>query len=69
VLGVLLTGMGDDGKEGMLAIKRHGGQTIAESEETAAIFGMPKEAAQAGAVDQQLPLSAIGSALISRVTT
>lgn len=67
VLGVLLTGMGGDGKEGMLAIKRRGGRTIAESEETAAIFGMPKEAVQAGAVDELLPLSSIGSAVINRV--
>jgi two-component system chemotaxis response regulator CheB len=67
VLGVLLTGMGHDGKEGMLAIKRHGGQTIAESEETAAIYGMPREAVLAGAVDLVLPLSAIGSAVIGRV--
>ncbi|MEW6325696.1 MAG: CheB methylesterase domain-containing protein, partial [Nitrospirota bacterium] len=65
VLGIVLTGMGDDGKEGMLAIKRRGGRTMAESEETAAIFGMPKEAMLAGAVDQMLPLPAIGPALIN----
>lgn len=56
VLGVLLTGMGNDGRRGMVAIKRAGGQTVAESEETAIIFGMPREAIAAGAVDRVLPL-------------
>ena len=69
VLGIVLTGMGDDGKEGMLAIKRKGGRTIAESEETAAIFGMPREALLAGAVDQLLPLPAIGPALVKQAMT
>ncbi len=55
-LGVLLTGMGNDGRRGMVAIKRAGGQTVAESEETAIIFGMPREAIAAGAVDRVLPL-------------
>lgn len=66
LLAVVLTGMGDDGKVGMMAVKTHGGQTIAESEETAAIFGMPKEAINAGVVDVVLPLPAIGPALVSR---
>lgn len=56
VLGVLLTGMGNDGRRGMVAIKRAGGQTVAESEETAIIFGMPREAIAAGVVDRVLPL-------------
>jgi len=64
VLGVLLTGMGNDGKLGMKKIKERGGITIAESEETAVIFGMPKEAILAGAVDKILPLLAIADEMI-----
>ncbi len=64
VLGVLLTGMGNDGKLGMNKIKERGGITIAESEETAVIFGMPKEAILTGVVDKVLPLSAIADEVI-----
>ncbi len=59
VLGVLLTGMGDDGRIGMGAIKAANGRAIAESEETAIVFGMPGEAVRAGAVDQVVPLDKI----------
>ncbi len=64
VLGVLLTGMGNDGKLGMKKIKERGGITIAESEETAVVFGMPKEAILAGIVDKILPLSEISDEVI-----
>lgn len=64
VLGVLLTGMGNDGKLGMKKIKERGGITIAESEETAVVFGMPKEAILAGIVDKVLPLSEISDEVI-----
>ncbi len=56
VLGVLLTGMGDDGAEGMLAIHRQGGLTVAESEETCVVFGMPRAAHMRGGVSHLLPL-------------
>ena len=55
-LGVVLTGMGNDGAEGALAIKNQGGQCLAESEESAVVFGMPQEAIRTGAVDKVLPL-------------
>ncbi len=58
-LGVLLTGMGNDGSIGMLEIVKKGGYTIAESEETAVIFGMPQEAIAAQAVSKVLPLEEI----------
>lgn len=58
-LGVLLTGMGNDGTEGLRAVKAAGGETWAESEESAVIFGMPAEAIRAGVVDRVLPLSKI----------
>jgi len=54
-LGVLLTGMGKDGVEGLRAIKSKGGRTIAESDETSILYGMPKVAAETGAADLVLP--------------
>jgi two-component system chemotaxis response regulator CheB len=59
VLGVLLTGMGSDGKLGMKRIKESGGATIAEAEETCVVFGMPKEAIRLGVIDKVLPLDQI----------
>ncbi len=59
IVGVLLTGIGDDGADGMVAIKQGGGFTIGESEETATVYGMPKEAFVRGGVSQQLPFPAI----------
>jgi len=54
-LGILLTGMGKDGVNGLQAIKVEGGKTIAESEETSVLYGMPKVAAETGAADKILP--------------
>jgi two-component system chemotaxis response regulator CheB len=51
LMGVILTGMGHDGAEGIQHIKKIGGVTIAQNEETSVIFGMPKEAIATGAVD------------------
>ena len=64
-VGAVLTGMGDDGKEGMKYIKDKGGMTIAESEKTAIIFGMPQEAIKAGIVDYILALDDISTHLMS----
>ena len=63
-LGLLLTGMGDDGRNGMLEIVKKGGYTIAESEETAVIFGMPQEAIAAQAVSEVLPLEKISGEVL-----
>jgi two-component system chemotaxis response regulator CheB len=57
IIGVILTGMGKDGAEGMLEIKRRGGRTLAQDEESAVIFSMPRAAIAVGAVDYVLPLS------------
>jgi two-component system chemotaxis response regulator CheB len=59
LLGIVLTGMGDDGRVGVQAVKRAGGNVVVESEETAVIFGMPQQALRAGAVDAVLPLTEI----------
>jgi len=63
VLAVVLTGMGDDGRRGALAVKAAGGGVIAESEETAVVFGMPKQAIRSGAVDRVVPLGEIAGAI------
>jgi two-component system chemotaxis response regulator CheB len=54
-IGVLMTGIGDDGADQMVAIKQAGGYTIAESDETAVVYGMPREAAERGGASVQLP--------------
>ena len=55
-IGILMTGMGDDGAKGMLELKQAGALTIAQDEESCVVFGMPKEAIKLGAVDRVLPL-------------
>jgi two-component system chemotaxis response regulator CheB len=64
VCGVVLTGMGQDGAAGVRAIKRAGGATIAESERTAVVYGMPGSAVATGAVDEVLDLAALAPRLI-----
>jgi len=62
-MGVILTGMGNDGAAGLLAMKAAGAITIAQDEATCAVFGMPREAIRLGAVDHVLPLQVIASTL------
>jgi two-component system chemotaxis response regulator CheB len=64
-VGVLLTGMGDDGARGMLEMKQAGARTIAQDEATCVVFGMPKEAIRLNGVDRVLPLQAIAGAILS----
>ena len=66
-LGVVLTGMGSDGTEGLRAIRECGGLTLAESEETCVIFGMPKAAIEAGVVGRTLPLDRIAGEILAAV--
>jgi two-component system chemotaxis response regulator CheB len=63
VVGVVLTGMGDDGARGVVAIKARGGTVLAEAPETAVIYGMPGAAMRTGEVDKSLPLGALSSHL------
>lgn len=66
LLGVVLTGMGNDGSRGVVAVKEQGGQVIAESEESSVVFGMPKEAIASGAVDKVVPLERVAREIILR---
>lgn len=66
-LGVLLTGMGDDGAEGLRELREVGGYTLAEDETTAVVFGMPAVAARLGAVCEALPLPEIGPRIVELV--
>jgi two-component system chemotaxis response regulator CheB len=63
-IGVLLTGMGEDGAEGLLQIRKSGGYTIAEDASTAVVYGMPAEAVRLGAVAESLPLPAIAPRIL-----
>ncbi len=64
-LGIILTGMGDDGAEGLLAMRRSGARTIAQDKESSIVFGMPAVAIEKGAVEQVLPLNSIAPAMVS----
>jgi two-component system chemotaxis response regulator CheB len=66
VLGIVLTGMGSDGAEGVRAIRQRRGMCLAESEQSAVIFGMPKEAIRTGAVDRVLPLNRMAEEIALR---
>lgn len=68
VLGVLLTGMGNDGAEGLLRIRQSGGHTIAQDESTSVVYGMPQEAAKLGAAELILPLPEVVPALLRWLT-
>jgi two-component system chemotaxis response regulator CheB len=61
----LLTGMGRDGADGLLAIRRSGGVTFAQDEATSVVWGMPRVAAEIGAVDRPLPLGKIAGAVLN----
>ena len=64
ILGIILTGMGDDGARGMKALHDGGARTIAQNEETCVVFGMPKEAIKLQAVDDILPLDQMARAIL-----
>jgi two-component system chemotaxis response regulator CheB len=63
-IGVILTGMGADGAQGMLRMKEGGAKTIAQDEASCVVFGMPKEAIRLGAVDRVVPLELIPQEII-----
>lgn len=66
-IGVVLTGMGKDGAEGLLEMKQAGAYTIAQNEDTCVVFGMPAAAIQLGAIDKVLPLEKISNEVLGHV--
>jgi two-component system chemotaxis response regulator CheB len=67
-VGVLLTGMGTDGAQGMLSMRKAGARTIAQDEQTCVVYGMPREAARLNAAEQILPLPSIPASIVKLVT-
>ena len=64
-VGVIMTGMGDDGAGGLLKMKESGAKTIAQDEESCVVFGMPKEAIKLGAAETVVPLDKITPTILS----
>lgn len=68
VLGVIMTGMGNDGLQGLKSLKNHKGLILAQNEETCIVYGMPKAAVDAGIVDKVLPLNELGNEIVNIIT-
>lgn len=66
-VGVIMTGMGDDGARGLLAMRQAGARTLAQDEESCVVFGMPKVAVELGAAGEVLPLSRLAPAALAGV--
>jgi two-component system chemotaxis response regulator CheB len=66
-LGVIMTGMGDDGAAGMLEMRNAGARTVAQDEESCVVFGMPKEAIKRGGVERTLPLSSMAQEILKQL--
>jgi two-component system chemotaxis response regulator CheB len=64
VLGVVMTGMGNDGREGAAWIKARGGKILTEAEETCVVYGMPRSVVEAGLSDKVVPLDRIAETLL-----
>ncbi len=65
-IGVLMTGMGDDGAQGLLEMKQAGAETLAQDEASCVVFGMPREAIARGAVDEVVALERLASTILKR---
>jgi two-component system chemotaxis response regulator CheB len=66
-LGVIMTGMGDDGAAGLLEMRNAGARTIAQDEETCVVFGMPREAIKRGGVERTVPLGAVATEILKQL--
>jgi len=64
-VGAILTGMGNDGADGLLNMRRSGAHTIAQDEASSVVFGMPKEAIERGAAEKVVPLSNIAKTMVN----
>jgi len=63
-VGIIMTGMGDDGAKGLLEMRKAGADTLAQDEETCVVFGMPREAIELGAADRAVPLGDIAAHIL-----
>jgi two-component system, chemotaxis family, protein-glutamate methylesterase/glutaminase len=66
-LGVIMTGMGDDGAAGMLEMRMVGARTVVQDEASCVVYGMPKEAVKRGAVEKTVPLHAISREILQQL--
>ncbi|MBS0355110.1 MAG: chemotaxis response regulator protein-glutamate methylesterase [Proteobacteria bacterium] len=66
-IGVILTGMGKDGAQGMLAMHKAGAWTIGQDQDSCVVYGMPREAASVGALDEVVPLKDVGQRVLARL--
>ncbi len=66
-MGVIMTGMGDDGAAGLAEMRAAGARTLAQDEDSCVVFGMPKEAIKRGGVERVVPLSAIGREIMTQL--
>jgi two-component system chemotaxis response regulator CheB len=67
-LGIIMTGMGDDGAAGLLEMRNAGAQTLAQDERSCVVYGMPKEAVKRGAVEKSVPLQAISAEILRQAS-
>ncbi|GAB2871984.1 chemotaxis response regulator protein-glutamate methylesterase [Pseudoduganella ginsengisoli] len=65
-LGIIMTGMGDDGALGLLEMRKAGARTVAQDEQSCVVYGMPKEAVKLGAVEKTVPLDAIDREIVAQ---
>ncbi len=63
-VGVILTGMGSDGAQGLLRMKQAGARTVAQDEATSVVYGMPREAVRLGAAERVMPLDKIAGSIL-----
>jgi len=68
-LGVIMTGMGDDGAAGLLEMRNSGSRTVAQDEESCVVYGMPKEAVKRGAVQKTVQLQLIGKEILLQLSS
>jgi two-component system chemotaxis response regulator CheB len=66
-IGVILTGMGKDGAQGLLEMRQRGAWTIGQDESTCVVYGMPREAARVGALDDVAPLGDVAARIVARL--
>jgi len=66
-LGVIMTGMGDDGARGLREMREAGAHTVAQDEATCVVYGMPKEAVKLDAAERSLPLESIAQAILEQL--